>query len=600
MRRTVPLRESAGAPAGVPDATQAADIHEPVELYRSFYKEKHVRNTSEYFEELVRRSGVDERANMITVKELRELEEQTGEAKSKSLWYKILRGAVIAVLLLALLIAYANSQPLWLILAAAATFAWIKLNPFIRELDAALRTLEARREKKREEAWAQMAPLNQLYEWHIAATLVRRTAPRLEIDPYFSNARLQELRDSFGFGDASQPHRSVVCAHSGVLNGNPFVLADTLNHWMGSKTYTGSLQISWTERVRDSNGQWTTNTRYQTLTASVTKPYPEYGKRTRIIYGNEAAPDLTFTREPSSLSSLEDGMFNNWRKGRAVKKLEAKARDLKGGRGFTPMANREFDSLFGATDRDHEVQFRLLFTPLAQQEMVKLLKDKAVAYGDDFSFEKRRMINVVEPAHLGPVDISSDPALFFAYELAHARRTFNEYHNTFFKALYFGLAPLLTIPLYQQHRSHADIYRDVLGRKSCYWEHESLVNYLGGGQFSHSACITQNILKTSATTTADGAQELAVTAYGYRGVDRLDYVRAYGNDGRYHNVPVRWVEYLPVAKESRVVLKEDEQPAGEGVPQTDDGAWQGVFARRGVDSSAVVFRRSIRAAISAR
>ena len=31
------------------------------------------------------------------------------------------------------------------------------------------------------------------------------------------------------------------------------------------------------------------------------------------------------------------------------------------------MANNEFDALFNGDDRDNEVEFRLLFTPLAQK-----------------------------------------------------------------------------------------------------------------------------------------------------------------------------------------------------------------------------------------
>lgn len=92
-------------------------------------------------------------------------------------------------------------------------------------------------------------------------------------------------------------------AHSGVLNGNPFVVARTLHHWMGTKTYENSIEISWTEQERDHNGRWQTVTRRQTLHASVTEPFPEYADRTIVIYGNEAAPNLSFGRSPSIFPS---------------------------------------------------------------------------------------------------------------------------------------------------------------------------------------------------------------------------------------------------------------------------------------------------------
>ncbi|PKO64747.1 MAG: hypothetical protein CVU23_08360, partial [Betaproteobacteria bacterium HGW-Betaproteobacteria-17] len=80
------------------------DIHEPVDLYRTVFREAHARNTSEFFEDLVRRSGVDERANIVTVKELRVLESQVGDASSSSKWWKVLRTAVIVFGVISLLV----------------------------------------------------------------------------------------------------------------------------------------------------------------------------------------------------------------------------------------------------------------------------------------------------------------------------------------------------------------------------------------------------------------------------------------------------------------------------------------------------------------
>ena len=51
------------------------DVHEPLEQYCSHFKTAHVNNTSDFFEDLVRRSGADENANTKTVQQLRELEQ---------------------------------------------------------------------------------------------------------------------------------------------------------------------------------------------------------------------------------------------------------------------------------------------------------------------------------------------------------------------------------------------------------------------------------------------------------------------------------------------------------------------------------------------
>lgn len=574
------------------------DIHEPVENYKSFFKDAHARNVTAFFENLVKKSAVDEAANIQTVKELRQIEEKITNESSSSKNWRILRGVTIALLVTGICFVLIQHSSWWMIgLAVVFGPAIYKLNKIIVELKDRLDQLGEQRNVKLGEAWQQMSSLNQLYDWDIVAKLVQQTVPRIALDAYFTNGRLAELRDIFGLNDEfNHSERSIIFSHSGVLNGNPFVLARTLEHWMGYKTYHGSLNISWTEWVTDSKGNRTSVTRHQTLHASVKKPFPEYGNRTFIIYGNEAAPDLSFSRTSSSLSKLEDGLINKWRKNRAEKALEKKSRDLKDG--FTVMSNREFDSLFGATDRDHEVQFRLLFTPLAQQEMLNLLKDKEVGYGDNFEFVKQHMINLVEPEHMMSTDISGNPEMFHAYELTHARKFFSDYHNNLFKSFYFGIAPVLTIPLYQQHRSHADIYKDTFASKSCFWEHEAIANYYGEKTFQHPQCITNSILKTQSKMESDGTQSLRVKAHGFRGEDRADYVSVRGGDGHNHNVRVNWVEYLNVQFESNMIVKEKmPKETDEKFPETGGENWQSLFLNKGIDTDNVLQRRSILSAL---
>lgn len=573
------------------------DVHEPLGQYSSRFKTAHVHNTADFFEDLVRRSGVDENANARTVQELRELEKQAAGVGSSNKWWRILRGVTIAAAVLAALYVFAHYAWPWLavpaIVAAPAIYA---LNRVINDSDAQLKRLRDACEAKRAVAWGQMAPLNRLFDWDIVAKLMQKTVPRIAFDPYFSNGRMEELRNSFGWSGHLGADHSIVFSHSGVLNGNPFILARTLSHWMGSKTYHGSLNISWQEQYRNSQGKWETRTRHETLRASVERPFPEYENQTFIVYGNEAAPDLVFSRKPSKLSRLEDGLFDKWRKNRAIKKLEAKSRDVGEGKTFTVMANREFDALFDATDRNHEVQFRLLFTPLAQQEMLKLLKDSETGYGDTFAFEKTHMINVVESGHMRHTDISGDPAKFHAYELAQARTFFNGYHNDFFKSFYFGIAPLLAIPLYQQHRPHSDIYKDTYSHKPCFWEHEAIANYHGEAAFKHPECVTRSILKTSMEHEADGSQKVNVTASGFGSVARTEYVSVRGGDGRSHRVPVHWDEYFEVRNSADMLVRETAAP-GDTPTDGDKPALPTAFSRHGIDAGKAVLRRSIVSAV---
>ncbi len=590
------------------------DLYEPLSAYQNTFKAAHARNVSELFEELVRRSGVDERANAATVAEVRALERRRDAASESCGRWKLLR---VCAVLFAVACAVGAVLSIWACVApqaglspvrgaagalaclagAAGSVALIvsKVNARIRATGARARALQEQVSRKTAEAWAQMAPLNRLYDWDLAAKMMMKTVPRLVLDPYFSSGRLDELRRAFGWDDGFNRDKSVLFAQSGALNGNPFVLAETLDFRMVQRTYTGSLSISWREQERGPDGKTRWVTRHQTLHASVSKPAPDHTRHKFLIYGNEAAPTLTFSREPSKLSAPDDGLINKWRKGWEKSRLEALSRNLDDDKGFTLMANSEFDLLFHAIDRSDEVQFRLLFTPLAQSQMVALLKDKTVGYGDDFAFVKSRMINWIAPRHLDGIDISAAPSLFHNFDLAAARKRFNEYHNGYFKAVFFAFAPLLAIPLYQQHRSHASIYADVYGKTASFWEDEAIANYHGEQVFRHPESVTANLLKTALRHEENGVRTLSVTAHGFRGHRRTDYVEKLGGDGRFHRVPVEWIEYEAVSRTSTLDVQETE-----GISQQDydrlTGAadeWRERFTKWRAEPRRTVFRRSI-------
>ena len=73
----------------------------------------------------------------------------------------------------------------------------------------------------------------------------------------------------------------------------------------------------------------------------------------------------------------------NWQN--ALQGLERKSEDaLEDGGNFQALANEEFDAQFNALDRNNEVEFRVLFTPLAQSNYKDIFENSP--YGDDFLF----------------------------------------------------------------------------------------------------------------------------------------------------------------------------------------------------------------------
>ena len=111
--------------------------------------------------------------------------------------------------------------------------------------------------------------------------------------------------------------------------------------------------------------------------------------------------------------------------------------------------------------------------------------------------------------------------------------------------------------MYQQIRPQADIYGHDMRLHSAFWEHEALANFWGQEHFKHPSCVTDCILKTEQHQSVDNQSTVTVYAYGYRVVQRLAYVSKWGGDGRTHNVPVCWDEYLPVTGRGNLYMKED-------------------------------------------
>jgi len=562
------------------------DVYEPLGAYRDEFRDKFARLTREKFRELTERSGIDVDANRRQVAVVERLQEKLASARNRRSTFGILMalafvGCVFAFVFLAMSENLTTEAQAGCGIGAVAGFAlglWMVV--LYHNVSGRIKALEVEEAAERRKAWEQMAPLNRLYTWDVTVKLIEATVPRLEFDPFFTAKRLRDLQRIYGWDGSFNDGKSIVFAQSGVINGNPFLFGEYLEQDWGEETYYGSIQISWTETEEDSEGRLRRVTRHQTLTASVVKPIPTYSRNKLVVYGNDAAPNLTFSRQPSGLD--DDDLFDGFRKRWRLHKLKKFSQNLEDDSDFTLMANHEFETWFRAKDRDNEVEFRLLFTALAQTQMMALMKDQKIGYGDDFAFIKDHRLNYLYPKHLRDAAIDTAPERFHDWNYDRAAHVFIAFNEKYFKDAYFALAPVLAIPLYQQTRTHEEIWKDVIDQEgSCFWEHEALANYYGGDRFRHPDCITENVLKTEVVNRRDGVSDVAVTAYGYRGEDRVDYEEVYGGDGNYHTVPVKWVEYLPVERTSRMRLSEAEKPGGDFMSGFDG-------------SAAALFRRGIR------
>lgn len=563
------------------------DVYEPLARYRDEFREKFAQLTREKFADLVAASGIDVEANRRQCREIAGLETKLSGAKTRRTIFGVLMVlGYVAAAIGGWLAFQAHSDgrpetsvPLLVAVVGLALAVWMtrlfsRTGKTVRELEAKVRAAVA-------VAWNQMAPLNALYTWDITTRLIEATVPRLQFDPFFAAERLADLRRIYGWDDSFNDGRSILFAQSGVINGNPFLFGEYREMNWETQTYTGSLEISWQEMEEDAEGRPHLVTRHETLTASVEKPVPAYSSDKVLIYGNDAAPSLSFSRKPSGFTG--GGFLAAIRKRRRLGELRDFSRNLDDDSNFTLMANEEFETWFNAKNRDNEVEFRLLFTALAQTQLLALMKDQAVGYGDDFAFAKERRINVLQSEHLRRAPIDTAPERFRDWNCDRAEKTFQEFNEKYFKDVYFALAPLLAIPLYQQTRTHADIWRGIVDADaSSFWEHEATANYIGAERFRHPDAVTENILKARTVSRDGGVSRVAVTAHAFRGVQRVDYESVHGGDGRWHEVPVEWTEYLPVERTSEMIVTESATPRADF--QTNFDA-----------SPAAVFRRSLRA-----
>ncbi len=432
-----------------------------------------------------------------------------------------------------------------------------KLNPKINDTE----NLKNETEKKMNELLAtcfkQLEPLYKMYRDSATAELVQKTVPIIKLDPDFNVKRLDLLKNKYGLSENLEENESTTGVFSGEILGNPFVEERRLKQSWGTQTYHGELMIEWTEYYTDSDGNVCSRTITQTLHAEVEKPLPVYNSYTRLIYGNEAAPNLSFSRESQYVHRMSEKDRAKFvaKAEKKLTKMENKA--IKNGSDFTSMGNVEFEALFNATNRDNEVEFRLLFTPLAQKNMIDLLTNP-VPFGDDFNFVKHKTLNLIASEHAQNWDFDVDSEDFKLYDVDMCKDAFVSYNDKYFVNLYFELAPLMSIPLYQQHKPHEYIYKDNYERNYTSFESDVLANALDVSLLRDPNTVTNTILKTSLIGKNDDQDVIMVTAHSFYGVDRVDYVSVYGGDGYYHDVPVPWVEYCPTSKVSSATVKRTE------------------------------------------
>lgn len=512
-------------------------IYNPLEEFDSKYRQLHLENTKKFLEDLVQKSGVDIEQNRKTVSQYNECKENLAKLKKKRNWLRFLRVLMcLTLILIPVVIA--------------------KMTPVIRALKAQLDEADQKADQLLAEAGRQMQPLNSLFTERDALNIIEATIPLISFDTCFTVKQEEDMKQNYDFCAYDTNEQSTIDVLAGNYNENPFLFENKVLHRMGTETYHGYKTIYWTETYYE-DGKLRTRTRSQTLHAMVTKPKPFYNTQVVLNYCAQGGPDLSFSRDASHLDQKSDKQIEKMVK-KGEKKLNKKnEKAISQNSDFMSMSNTDFEVMFDALDRNNEVQFRTLFTPLAQTNMVDLIRSKS-GYGDDFHFIKTKRTNRIITGHSQgrPINLLPNNYISYAYDVIH--QSFMSKNLEFFKAVYFDFAPLLAIPVYQERPVHSlkpiPDYSQKYSLKEC----EVLANCVDRSYVVHPNTKTQAILKSSYVGSENDVDQTCITAYSYDIEQRVDNIPVLGGDGHMHLVPVFWDEYLPLVASNNFFITSDE------------------------------------------
>ncbi len=521
-----------------------AVIYNPLEEFEQQYRDRHCANTQQFFDELVEKSGVNIDENRKTVEQYNIYKENLAKLKRKYNWLRFFRVLMIITLLLIPIV-------IW------------KMTPKIRQLREEIATADKKVEELLALAYQQMLPLNSLFTSRDCLTITENTIPLISFDSTFTIEKETDMKTNYDFSGMEGTDYSTLGVLSGLYNENPFLFENTVVHRLGEETYTGSLTIHWQETYFE-DGKVKRRTRTQTLYATVTKPKPFYSTQVVLNYGAQAGPELSFYRDPGHWEKKSEREVERSVK-RGEKRLKKKTdKAIKNNENFMSMSNTEFEVLFDALDRTNEVQFRSLFTPLAQTNLVDLLTSRT-GYGDDYHFIKNKRMNRILSEHSQGRDLMLQPVAYTSYAFDIIKQNFLEKNIEYFRAVYFDFAPLLSIPAYQERPVHSLKPIPELSQLYSQKESEVLANAVDSRYVVHPSTKTPAILKTEHIHTEAQKDKTCITAYSYDIIPRVDYIPVLGGDGYMHNVPVPWDEYIPLENAANFYITRYDQAKAEGV-----------------------------------
>jgi hypothetical protein len=137
------------------------------------------------------------------------------------------------------------------------------------------------------------------------------------------------------------------------------------------------------------------------------------------------------------------------------------------------------------------------------------------------------------------------------------------------RSIYFSFAPLFLVPVYNEPRLNAP--EEETPRTISASEIEGAASFFGA-YFAPRESVTENIFNVSSLFYDDNVAHAVIESIGFEGIPRTDYVPCVGRDCNIHDVPVEWIEYIPVSRHTPIRIWRTEELPPEVEP---------LFCRRG-------------------
>lgn len=578
-------------------------VGDPVLEFKDIYRSKHNEVVNNYYDKITSDLGIDAQENKTKTKKYYSLVDEVKQLDKKA---RTVKGGMVTMIVIGAMFFVVALFMIWFVVDVikndvtgnkksemmvfyflipmfsiiGTVFISIALTIVKRKFKAIVTTkhsADSIATDIRNECYKDLEKLNDFLAnntFGIREKLIEESFPNIKFNKLLTTKSLSSIIANYGLHVHSDPETSTVAIKHGSFWGYPFIILSNIVHSWGSRTYVGTLTITWTETKYGINGKPRTVTRTQVLRAEINKPAPFWNKNTKLYFANPVCDKLSFSRRPGSIEKLSEKEFE-----KRIKKFESGAAKLekemsKNNPEFTIGNNAKFEMSFNALDRNDEVQFRELFSPDAQVQMVKLLRDNSIGFGDSFSFSKREKINIISGSFLNQDILEAGTSLLLGFDYEKMRNVFVEQNARYFKGLFFAFAPLMTIPLYQEQPTQPidnTTTKNVYNSYAPYMQQEVILNRLVD-KFKHPESETHSILKTELIESNMNFDVLGVNVFSYKKVPRIKYVPMLGRDGNIHEVPVKWIEYIRVKKSSTTTIRwaTDEEEAKKTYEKKDE------------------------------